>query len=315
MGRRPTPPYADGLSNKVRGSRGRSVISSTATVDPISPAVRYAMLVPLALGAGFAALLLGLVPGSSAAVFAWTMESPTATLLGAGYAGSCAMLWLAAARATRWSHVRVTVFSSSLFMLLMPAALVLGRGTLHLRSGGLVGVLSAWGWLAVHLVAPLVGAVALGFQVFAAGVRPDRPEPLPWWVAAPMLASGAVLGGLGIALFAVPAPAAHRWPWEVSQLDVRVIGAWSLAFGAATLLSIRERDLRRVRHGMAALVVTGLLGLVGLVRCAGQVHWGSLGTWVIVAVLLNLLGMGLCGLGLSALLPVPVPVPAPVNQA
>ena len=290
-------------------------MGSTASAEPISPAVRYAVLVPLAVGAGFTALLLVLVPGSSAAVFAWTMSAPTATLLGAGYAGSCAMLWLAAARATLWSHVRVTVFSSSLFMLLMPAALLLGRGTLHLRSGELVGVLSAWGWLAVHLVAPLVGAVALGFQFFTAGAGPARPEPLPWWVAAPMLASGAVLGGLGVALFAAPAAAARRWPWEVGQLDVRVIGAWSLAFGAATLLSIRERDLRRVRHGMAALVVTGLLGMAGLVRCAGQVHWGSLGTWVIVAVLLNLLGMGLCGIGLSALLPAPLPAPVPVNEA
>ena len=289
-------------------------MTSTAPVDPISPAVRYAMLVPLALGAGYAALLLGLVPGSSAAVFAWTMAAPTATLLGAGYAGSCAMLWLAAARATRWSHVRVTVLSSSLFMLLMPAALLLGRGTLHLRSGELVGVLAAWGWLAVHLVAPLIGAVALGLQFFTVGLRPDRPEPLPWWVATPMLVSGAVLGGLGVALFAAPAPAVRRWPWEVSQLDVRVIGAWALAFGVATLMGIRERDLRRVRHGMAALIVTGLLGLVGLVRCAGQVHWGSLGTWVIVAVLLDVLGMGLSGLGLSSLLP-PLASPEPVRQA
>jgi hypothetical protein len=225
------------------------------------------------------------------------------------------MLWLAAARATRWSQARVTVFSSSLFMLLMLVALLLGRGTLHLRSGELVGVLSAWAWLAVHLVAPVVGAVALGFQLFTAGAVQDRPEPLPWWVAAPMLVSGAVLGGLGIALFAAPAAAARQWPWQVSQLDVRALGAWSLAFGAATLLSHRERDLRRVRHGMAALVVTGLLGLVGLVRCAGQVHWGSLGTWVIVAVLLDLLGLGLSGLGISELLPAPVPASPPAKQA
>ena len=290
-------------------------MSSTASAEPISPAVRYAMLVPLALGAGGSALVLGLVPGSSATVFAWTMASPTATLLAAGYAGSCVMLWLAAARATRWPQARVSVFSSSLFMLLMLAALLLGRGTLHLRSGELVGVLAAWGWLAVHLVAPLVGAVALGLQLLTAGAAQDRPEPLPWWVAAPMLASGAVLGGLGIALFAAPAAAARQWPWQVSQLDVRALGAWSLAFGAATLLSHRERDLRRVRHGMAALVVTGLLGLAGLVRCAGQVHWGSLGTWVIVAVLLDLLGLGLSGFGISVLLSGPVPARLPVKRA
>ncbi|MEY9840125.1 hypothetical protein [Streptacidiphilus sp. EB103A] len=128
----------------------------------------------------------------------------------------------------------MSVLSSSLFMVLMLAALLLGRGTLHLRSGELVGVLAAWGWLSVHL-------------------------------AAPMLASGAVLGGLGVALFAAPAAAARQWPWQVSQLNVRALGAWPLPFGAATLL--------------------------------------------------DLLGLGLSGFGISALLSGPEPARLPAKRA
>ena len=277
----------------------------------VSPAVRFAVLVPLSLGAGYACLLLTLAPGHTQALFAWTMSPATATLVGAGYAGSCAMLWLAAARAALWTHARVTVLSSSLFMLLMLTALLLGRGTLHLRGGEVGGVLAAWAWLGVHLVAPLVGAVALGLQWFAPGAEPPRSEPLPWWVAAPTLASGASLGLIGLVLFLAPGPAARHWPWTASQLDVRVLAAWTLAFGAAMLLSHRERDLRRVRHGLAALILTGALGLVGLVRSAGQIHWGSLGTWSVAAVLLLMLGMGLSGLGLAALLPPPLPARRP----
>ena len=278
----------------------------------LSPAVRFGMLVPLVVGAAYVTLVLLLAPSHTGLLFAWTMDPATATLLGGAYAGSCAMLWLAATRADSWVRARVTVLSSSLFMLLELAATLLGHRTLHLRGGELTGVLAAWGWLGVHLVAPLIGVVALGFQHFAtAGAEPPLPEPLPWWVGGPTLAAGAFLGLLGAVLFADPGPAARGWPWPVSQLDVRMLATWSLCFGVAMVMAHRERDLRRVRHGMAALLLTGVLGLVGLVRQAGQVHWGSVGTWCVVAVLMLLLGMGLSGLGLAALLPPPPPLPRP----
>jgi hypothetical protein len=274
---------------------------------PLSPAVRFAMLVPLALGSACTALVLVLASGSTRALFPWTMSPVTAVVLGAAYAGSWAMLWLAAARAARWTQARVTVATSSLFMLLVLAATLLGRGTLHLHSGDLSGVLAAWAWLGVHLCAPLVGLVALGFQWSAGGAEPPRPEPLPGWVAAPILASAAVLGLTGLWLFAEPSLTARHWAWPVSQLDIRMLAAWSIAFGVAMLLAYWERELRRVRHGMVALVLTGLLGLVGLLRYAGAVHWGSPAAWAVVAVLTLLLGMGLSGLGLAPLLSPPPP--------
>ncbi|QMU76457.1 hypothetical protein GXW83_12615 [Streptacidiphilus sp. PB12-B1b] len=277
---------------------------------PLSPAVRFAVLAPLAVGSGYTALVLTLAPSLTRALFPWTMSPVTAVLLGAAYAGSWAMLWLAAARAEQWARARVTVATSSLFMLLALAATLLGRGTLHLRSGDLSGVLAAWGWLGVHLCAPLIGLVAFGFQWYARGAEPPRPEPLPGWVSAPMLASAALLGPTGLWLFVEPALTARHWAWHASQLDVRMLGAWSLAFGVAMLLAHRERELRRVRHGMVALVLTGLLGLVGMLRYAGSVHWGSPAAWAVVAALTLLLGMGLSGLGLAPLLSPPPPAVA-----
>jgi hypothetical protein len=278
---------------------------------PLSPVVRFAMVVPLTLGAAYAALLLTFASSYTRLLFAWTMSPVSAILIGAGYAGSCAMLWLCGARAKEWTHARVTVLSSSLFMLLMLASLLLEHGTLHLKGGELVAMLAALGWFGVHLVAPLVGAVGLGTQWFlTTGREPERPEPMPWWIALPTFCSGAFLAVLGALLYAAPGWAARHWPWTVSRLDVRVLAAFVLTFGAAMLMAVRERELHRVRHGMAALIVTGLLGLVGLVRYGGQVHWNSLGAWGVIAVLLLLFGMGLSGLGLSVVLPQSIPLTA-----
>jgi hypothetical protein len=281
---------------------------------PLSPVVRYTMVVPLTLGAVYAALLLTLASSHTGVLFAWTMSPVSATLIGAGYGGSCAMLWLCGARARAWTHARVSVLSSSLFMLLMLAALLLGRGTLHLRGGEVFAVLAAFGWFGVHLVAPLVGAVGLGVQFFGGGRRrateggrPERPGAMPWWIVLPTFCSGLFLAVVCASLFLVPASPARHWPWTVSQLDVRVMAAFGLTFGLAMLGSVGERELRRVRHGMVAMVVTGLLGLIGLLRYADQVRWSSVGAWGVVAVLMLLLGMGLAGLGLSAVLPEALP--------
>jgi hypothetical protein len=278
------------------------------TARPLSPVVRYAMVVPLTLGAAYAALLLTLASSHTGVLFAWTMSPVSATLVGAGYAGSCAMLWLCAARARAWTHARVTVLSSSLFMLLMLTAILLDRGTLHLKGGEIVAVLAAFGWFGVHLVAPLIGTVGLGVQLLATkGDALDRPERLPWWIALPTFSSGLFLTVVGLLLFAAPGWPARHWPWAVAQLDVRVIAAFALVFGQAMLGTVAERELRRVRHGMVALVVTGALGVVGLIRYADQVRWASVGAWGVVAVLMLLLGMGLAGLGLSAILPEALP--------
>ncbi|MEY9873848.1 peptidoglycan/LPS O-acetylase OafA/YrhL [Streptacidiphilus sp. MAP12-33] len=283
------------------------------TTPPLSPGVRYAMVVPLTLGAAYAALLLTLASSHTEALFAWTMSPVSATLVGAGYAGSCAMLWLCAVRAKAWTHARVTVLSSSLFMLLMLAAIVLDHRTLHLEGGDLFAVLAAFGWFGVHLVAPLIGTVGLGVQLVgnrrlaARYGRAERPEPLPWWIALPTFSSGAFLTAVGALLFAAPAWPARHWPWAAGRLDVRVLAAFALVFGLAMLGTVAERELHRVRHGMLALVVTGVLGLVGLVRYADQVRWASAGAWGVVAVLMLFLGMGLAGLGLSAILPEALP--------
>ncbi|MER8182170.1 hypothetical protein [Kitasatospora sp. NPDC094015] len=280
---------------------------------PVGAALRLLLLGPLAVAAGAVFLLLTFGAEATGNLFAWRMSPVTATLLGAGYGGSGVMLALAL-RARRWEQVRVTCAASSLFMLLMLGASLLGHRTLHLTHGTPLALAAAWIWLGVHLAALPLGLIALGAQARVGGAKPPRAPRLPWWVAAPIVSSGLTVTATGVLLYALPDQAARHWPWTVRPLDVRALGAWCVAFGVALLLGWREAELRRVRHGMAALVVSGLLGLTGLLRYGGRIDWEGPGPWLVVLVLAAFTGLGLSGAGASVVFDQPAPPAGPEVQ-
>jgi len=271
---------------------------------PVSPVLKALMFAPLAAAAGYTGLTLTLFSGSTDTFFAWRTSPVTAVLLGAAYLGACAMLVLAL-RTGEWARVRVTTAGSALLMLLMLGATWSGRGTTHLGGGPIVAFFAAWIWLGVHLSAPLIGLAALSAQWRVPGPAPERAPRLPWWVAAPMVGNGLAVLVAGAALYAVPGTLARHWPWQATALDVRSLGAWCLTFGTCLLLSRREAELRRVRGGMAALVTTGVLGLLGLIRYGDLISWSSLGAWALLILLLTFTGLGLSGFGVSWMLDPP----------
>lgn len=92
-------------------------------------------------------------------------------------------------------------------------------------------------------------------------------------------------------------------------LKLAMLGPLTLASGYVSRGSSgtrpQGRPLRRVRSGMAVLICTGAFGLLGLVRYADQVRWTSAGAWLVVPALCSLLGLGLSGPAVSALLDPP----------
>lgn len=259
----------------------------------MSEAIRLGMLAPLIAGSCYTAFVLVLFAGHTASAFAWTMAAPTAWLLGSAYAGSGVMLTLALRR-RRWADARNTVYSTSLFMVLMLVDSLLGRHTLHLTGGPIIGFFAAWGWLLIHVVALFIGAVGLVVQARTRGHAAPRSRELPLFIAGPMLFAATWITALGVLLTIAPAWSTHGWPWAVSQLDVRALGAWCLTYGVATWMTWYEGDLNRARPGLAALVVTGLLGVLGVVRYNGHLH-DDPATWLILLVLVTLAGMGATG--------------------
>ena len=106
-------------------------------------------------------------------------------------------------------------------------------------------------------------------------------------------AQGAALLLLGAALFLAPQRAAPLWPWSLTALTARAIGAWLAGLGVAAAQATWENDWTRVRVVMFSEALFGLLQVVALVRYPDVVAWGGTGTWLYLALLIGTLAIGL----------------------
>lgn len=212
-------------------------------------------------------------PDTTDRYFAWTIMPPlTAAFLGAAYLAGTTLVVLTL-RAAAWAHARAGIVTILVFTVLTLTATLAHLDRFHLRSGGPAARAAAWFWLAVYVSVPVVMVVLLALQQRAAGRHPDRERPLPRWLAALLAAQGAVLFVVGAVLFV--SPGTLPWPWALSALTSRAIGAWLLSFGLAAGLAVAEADLPRLRGPAVAYLVFGVAELVVLLRYAGTISWGT----------------------------------------
>jgi uncharacterized membrane protein YeaQ/YmgE (transglycosylase-associated protein family) len=90
----------------------------------------------------------------------------------------------------------------------------------------------------------------------------------------------------------VPEAVAPYWPWSLTPLTGRAIGAWLFAIGFAAATSVWENDLERVRIAFIAYAVIGVLQLIALARFASDLNWSSAGAWLYLLFLVSLVVVG-----------------------
>jgi hypothetical protein len=228
--------------------------------------------------------------------FAWTINPPlTAAFLGAAYLAGF-VLTFASARQSLWARARIAVPAILTFTVLTLIATLIHIDRFHLGSQfEAIPQTIAWLWLIIYAVAPPVMFVILVLQLRTPGGDPPREVPIRPWARGVLAVQGGLMLVLGIGLFLVPETFAPLWPWPLTPLTGRAVGAWLIGFGIATLHADWENDWKRAQAAALACIALGVLELVALLRFPGTLDWAGVDSWVYVLFLLSVLAVGVYG--------------------
>jgi peptidoglycan/LPS O-acetylase OafA/YrhL len=137
---------------------------------------------------------------------------------------------------------------------------------------------------------------------------PPAPAPPRAPLAQPLRAvlvfEALVLAGVGVSLFVAPHSSDSLWPWTLTPLTARAIGAFLAGFGAAAAQAAWENDITRLTGSAYAYATLGLLELVAVLRYPDELD-GSRARGVVFvgfAVLVLLTGLAGSALGRRAFL-------------
>lgn len=218
--------------------------------------------------------------------FAWTIDPPlTAAFLGASY-WSAVAFEVRAARARHWAHARIAVPAVFVFTTLTLVVTLVHIENFHFGAGFETGTRAVtWAWLAVYAVVPLLMIWITVTQLRGGSTDPPRGAVLPRWLTVVVAVQAVGFLVLGAALLVAPLDAAELWPWPLSALTGRAVGAWVLSLGVAAAHALRERDLHRLAPAAVAYLVFGALQAVALARYPDTVDWGAPETIVYIGVL------------------------------
>jgi len=252
-------------------------------VRTVSGAVR-ALLLAEGLFVLIAGAQLFVFSGRTEELFAWTISPPlTAAFLGACY-WAAGVLVLTAVRRDEWARVRIAVPAVLLF-----AVLTLGVTIVHFDRFDLDSFFG-WAWLVVYVAVPPLSVLVWALQMRTPGGDPPRRWPLPRALRLVLALQAVVLLVAGIALLVL---ANDWWPWTLTPLTSRAIGAWLVSIAAIAAHVLVEDDLRRVDAAFAAYAALGVLELIAVARYADTLDWP--GAWAYVGFVASIAATGLWG--------------------
>jgi hypothetical protein len=239
------------------------------------------IIVPFLL---IAFVLLYVFPGDTKRLFAWTI-SPTMTpmTLAAAYLGG-SYFFVRVLRQRRWNAVKTGFLSVALFAALLGIATILHWDKFNHHH------VAFWLWAGLYFTTPfLVVGVWLANQRFAA---PAVAGELRLRGAARLTIGvvGLLALAQGIFMFLAPSLVIPIWPWTLTPLTCRVIGA-IFCLGTAGIGVLADPRWTTVALMLRVETLMVVLILVGAVRARTEFYPDRPLTWLLltgfVAVLLG----------------------------
>ena len=206
-------------------------------------------------------------------VFAWQIKpSMSAMMLGSVYLGG-AYFFLRVVPARQWHEVAGGFIPVATFASLMGIATIL-HWDKFIHSN-----VAFWLWVALYFTTPF-----LVFAVFVRNRREFVPATGTELMLKPSTATAIVAGGaLAVAtsafLFLFPLTAVRIWPWPLTSLTARTLGA-IFALGLAGLGALRERRWSAVRLMLQVAGFMLVLILIAGIRAHGDFDNSNPLTWL-----------------------------------
>jgi hypothetical protein len=178
------------------------------------------------------------------------------------------------------------------FTVLTLVATLLHRDRFHFDSPHVLARVSAWAWLGIYIAVPMLMVIVWIAQARAGGVDPPPTRTLPRWAAAVIGTQAVALAVLGMSLLVAPVDTAELWPWTLTPLTGRAVGAWLVGIGVAGVHAVLERDVGRLRAVSIGFLSLGCFHLIALARYGGDVAWDRTGAWIYVGFLVSSVALG-----------------------
>jgi hypothetical protein len=189
--------------------------------------------------------------------FSWTIDPPqTASFLGAAY-WSAGVLFAWASMQRSRERIRIGALPEVVVAILLLLATQLHLDKFH-------NDLFGYFWVAAYAVAVPVLIYLIAVTRTDSGVDLHDPQlPMPATLRLALAAQGAVFALYGAGLFISPSGFDGAWPWALTPLTARAIGAFLIGFAVAAAIAVRGNCLRRYRGAALTYAVLGALQLLG----------------------------------------------------
>lgn len=242
--------------------------------DAVLPATRAlsAFIVPFLL---VAFVVLYGFPKDTGRLFAWTIKPPmTPMTLGAVYLGG-ALFFVKAFRAKEWHTVKAGFVAVGTFASLMGIATIIHWDRFNHSH------VAFWLWAGLYFTTPF-----LVWGVWAANRRRGSMAGpgdvlLPPAARAVMVGTGVLAVSCGVFLFLFPHRAIDRWPWTLTPLTSRVLGAVFM-LGTAGLGALTDARWSAAAIMLQVQVFMLSLILVAAARAHADFDGSNVMTWLLL---------------------------------
>ncbi len=233
-----------------------------------------ALIVPFLV---VAFVILYLLPDQTGQLFAWNIQPRmTSLLVGASYIAG-AYFFVRTLFARCWHHVAVGFIPVTSFAsLLMVATLLHWDRFNH-------GHVSFITWVVLYATTPfIILALWLRNRPYDPG-GPDADDVLiPTGVRMLMAGVGALILIVGVLLFVRPTLLIPVWPWSLTPLTARTLGAWFVLPGVFGVTIARDRRWSAARLALQSQLLGIILILAGALRAWADFNHANPLTWVFV---------------------------------